>query len=514
MNSRTVEFPWTALENGIPVASPASESIFTATQPAPEPAVVILGVPLDPVTRTEAVTRIEQMIASRRPHHLITANLDFLVQASHDVELRRIFLEASLVLCDGTPLVWASRLLGNPLPERVAGADLVPELLRTAAKKHYRPFFLGGAPDVAAQAVANLRERFPGLDVAGYYSPAVRPLLEMDHEEIRRCIQAARPDLLFVSFGCPKAEKWIAMHYRSLGVPVTIGVGATIDFLAGRVKRAPLWMQQSGTEWIFRLMQEPRRLCKRYAADFWHLCRELPPQWWRLQRRGARAAGLSTQAVVVAERHWLRLKMPERLDYRTVRSGQNIWERISGRHSLLELDEVKFIDSTGVGLLVRLWRRLRAAQCELVLIAPSPVVRHALRLLRLEEIFTIAPDVSEARQWIATRRRSSPDRSTEKAFSGLTQPWHWPGEITASNAAEFWKTIRDQFARLSGQQSSLLVDLSELRFIDSTGIGLLVRAKKEAERHSIRLCFTSVRGPVRNIIRLAQLDAFLLGGVA
>jgi len=115
-----------------------------------------------------------------------------------------------------------------------------------------------------AQAVANVRAQYPQINLGGHYSPPFRPLLEMDHEEITRRIRLARPDILLGSFGCPKAEKWIAMHYRSLGVPVTIGVGATIDFLAGRVRRAPVWMQRSGLEWTYRLAHEPRRLWKRY----------------------------------------------------------------------------------------------------------------------------------------------------------------------------------------------------------------------------------------------------------
>src|SRR5262245_21463659 len=224
----------------------------TFAAPAPLSPVVLLGVPFDPMTRKGAVERIEQMVASRRPHYVVTANSDFLAQARRDVELRRMLLEAHLVLCDGTPLVWVSRLLGNPLPERVAGADLAPLLIELAAVKGYRLFLLGGAEDSCNQAAANLRRQYPKLLVAGHYSPPFKDLLEMDHQEITRRIQEAKPDLLLVSFGCPKQEKWMAMHYRSLGVPVCAGVGATIDFLAGKVRRAPLWMQRCGLEWIFR----------------------------------------------------------------------------------------------------------------------------------------------------------------------------------------------------------------------------------------------------------------------
>src|SRR5437588_3219216 len=143
--------------------------------------IAILGVPFDNVTRSQTIDLIEQMVVSRRPHYLATANVDFLVQALHDVELRRILFDAHLVLCDGTPLVWASRLLGNPLPERVAGSDLVPELIQVAAARNYRVFFLGASSEANEQAVGRLKATCPTLSIAGHYSPPFKPLLEMDH---------------------------------------------------------------------------------------------------------------------------------------------------------------------------------------------------------------------------------------------------------------------------------------------------------------------------------------------
>src|SRR5580658_10916837 len=178
------------------------------------PPIAILGVAFNNVTIDETLSLIEQMVLSRQPHFLVTANVDFLVQARRDVELHRILLNAHLVLCDGTPLLWVSRLLGNPLPERVAGADLAPLLIRMAAQKGFRLFFLGGTPEVCNKAVANLRAQYPDLIIAGQYSPPFLPLLDMNHDEISRRIREAKPDMLLVSFGCPKAEKWFGMNYR------------------------------------------------------------------------------------------------------------------------------------------------------------------------------------------------------------------------------------------------------------------------------------------------------------
>src|SRR5689334_18085205 len=158
----------------------------------------ILGVPFDKVTMSEAIASVERMIASRQPHYLVTPNVDFVVQAQSDVELRRILFDADLVVCDGTPLAWVSRLFNHPLPERVAGADLVPHLIRIAAEKGYRLFLLGASPESAKTAAENLRRKYPGLAVS-FYSPPFKHLLEMNHPEITRRIREAQPDLLLVS---------------------------------------------------------------------------------------------------------------------------------------------------------------------------------------------------------------------------------------------------------------------------------------------------------------------------
>ena len=244
----------------------------------------ILGVTFDAVTFPEAVERIERMIIGQGPHYVVTANVDFLAQAHRDEELRCILNAADLVLCDGTPLVWASHLLGHPLPERVAGSDLAPRLIGLAAEKNYRLFILGAAPEAASAAVANIRAKYPHLQV-DHYSPPFQPLHQMDQDFIRKKIRRARPHLLFVAFGCPKAEKWMAMNLQALNVPVMIGVGGTVDFLADRLKRAPLWMQRAGLEWIFRMVQEPLRLFPRYAFDMWFFSRALAGELWSLPWR-------------------------------------------------------------------------------------------------------------------------------------------------------------------------------------------------------------------------------------
>jgi N-acetylglucosaminyldiphosphoundecaprenol N-acetyl-beta-D-mannosaminyltransferase len=488
-----------------PVFAPAILPQPPASKPQPLP-IALLGLPFDNLTVIQALHQIDQMIASGLPHYVVTANVDFCVQAFHDVELRRILFDAHLVLCDGAPLLWASRLFDNPLPERVAGADLVPKLIERAAREGHRIFFLGGAPEVAREAVARLQSLHPTLNIAGHYSPPYRPLLDMNHAEIIQRIRAARADLLFVSFGCPKAEKWIAMHYRALGVPVTIGVGATIDFLAGRVPRAPLWMRRNGLEWFFRLLQEPRRLWSRYAKDLWQVGPLLVQQLALQRLAGWRQPPGSPTAVTLWEPTWLRVRAAHRLDAASLLRDAPIWEALSRQHCLLDLSEVTFFDSSALAVLIKLHRKL--APSKLVLLAPSATVTRVLRRFHLEEFFCIAPTIIEAREWTAPENAAS---SAPAPFVNIVPPILWTGEITAANAEEIWTVTRQQLEAVhSAGDERTAIDLSELRFIDSTGIGIMLRAKRHAADLGIRLQFTNARPDVRNVLRMARLEAFLL----
>ncbi len=483
-----------------------------------------MGVPLDNVTKQEAIDLIEKMVASRQPHYLVTANVDFLVQARFDVELHRILADAHLVLCDGTPLVWASRLLGNRLPERVAGADLVPLLVRVAAEKGYRLFLLGATPESAAKAVNKLRLRYPSLIVAGYYSPPFKKLLEMDHEEIRRRIIEAGADILLVSFGCPKQEKWMWMHYRCLPVPVCVGVGATIDFLAGQVRRAPRWMQKTGTEWLFRLAQEPRRLLRRYLKDFWVFGWAIFWQVWKLQWQRALCLAPPQQsaepppdveaiwpdgALDAGARDFQLVIAGERLDVAGVTGDSGFWNGIvaDGRDCILALHGVRSIDSTGIGQLVKIQKKLKTAGLRLVLLSPSAAVRQCLQLMHLDEYFRVAADVSSASSLLKELRRGPvgiPDAITAPMNTVL----QWSGEILASNVEFFWAQTNDWLLKLPGTGLAT-IDLANVRFIDSSGLGLMIRVKKLAAQQRRSVQFTGLQPPVRNVLRIAQLEKLL-----
>src|ERR1700678_2692025 len=229
--------------------------------------VAVLGVPFHNVTMDEAVALIEEQIREGGFHQVATANVDFLKNSMKNQELRDILCSCEMIVPDGMPIVWISRLIGTPLKERVGGVDLVDRLAEVSARRGYGIFLLGASESRSQRAAKVLKQRFPELRIVGRHLPEARPLDQMDHEGILRRIEEAKPEILLVAFGNPKQEQWLAMHRDRLKVPVCIGVGGTLDSLSGTMRRAPLWMRRNGLEWLHRTMQEPKRLTARYLAD-------------------------------------------------------------------------------------------------------------------------------------------------------------------------------------------------------------------------------------------------------
>jgi N-acetylglucosaminyldiphosphoundecaprenol N-acetyl-beta-D-mannosaminyltransferase len=253
--------------------------------PADEDVVCVWGLPLAPVTFDQTLDRIDGLIAAGRPAFFITANLNYAMLTDADDRLKRVNEKAAFLVADGMPLVWWSRLGPRPLPERVAGADLIYGMCERAARRGHRVYFLGAAPGVADEAATILRQRYPGLQVVGVECPPFRPLTEAEEAEQTARIRAARPDILIVAFGQPRGELWVADRVDRLGVPAAVQVGATLDFVAGRVRRSPRWMQKTGVEWTYRLAQEPRRLAGRYFGNLVFLLKAVFAARFRRERR-------------------------------------------------------------------------------------------------------------------------------------------------------------------------------------------------------------------------------------
>ncbi len=227
----------------------------------------IAGVPIDPLAMPVAVERIVGAVGRGRLLQVCTVNLDFVVKAQTNSELARILARADLNVADGAPVVWLSRLTGRRVPGRIAGADLVPLTIAAAAARGASVFLLGGQDGVAQKASTLLLARHPALRIAGVYEPPLGTIEELDDEDIVGLVNASKADILVVALGHPKQELWIDRNRERLRVSVAIGAGCCLDLIAGQVRRAPGWMQAVGLEWLFRLVQEPRRLVGRYATD-------------------------------------------------------------------------------------------------------------------------------------------------------------------------------------------------------------------------------------------------------
>jgi len=241
----------------IPALTAQAKSKSEVTIKKPNATIRILGLPVDAITYPQWLDLIGEWIASNQVHHVCTINPEFMMIARQDVNFHNILSRADLCVPDGVGLLWAARHLGKPLPERVTGSDGVPKIAEHAAQLGWKLYFLGAAPGVAEQAANVLRQKYPNLQIAGIYSGSPAP----DEEDaIVEKVNASGADIVFVAYGAPEQDKWIARNLPRLQVKMAMGVGGSFDFIAGVIPRAPLWMRRYGIEWLYRLYLQPWRI--------------------------------------------------------------------------------------------------------------------------------------------------------------------------------------------------------------------------------------------------------------
>lgn len=223
---------------------------------------------IDNLTMAETLNEIDKLIQKKNCSYVVTPNVDHIVRLEKDEELQKVYKNASLILTDGKPLIWISKWYKTPIKEKISGSDLFLRVCQLAANKNYTMYLLGAAEGVADTAARNLMKKYPGLNIVGTYSPPFGfEKNEQEMNKIKTQIQDVHPDILIVGLGCPKQEKFMYYHCKELGVPISFGLGASIDFEAGNIKRAPKWMSNHGLEWLYRFSKEPKRLFKRYFVD-------------------------------------------------------------------------------------------------------------------------------------------------------------------------------------------------------------------------------------------------------
>lgn len=476
----------------------------------------ILGIPVDNLSMDEAIGRICDMIASydadHRPRYVATVNLDFISNIlswksspPRHPELMHILRKADMVTADGMPIVWASRWLGAPLKMRVAGSDLVPKLVEAAAANGKSVYFLGGRrfEMTAYRAARVLKKKHSGLLVAGIDAPWVHTageaLAQAEEEDIRivENINAAKPDILLIAFGSPKQEIWFDRNRHRLRVPVAIGVGATFDFLAGTMARAPLWMQQSGLEWLFRLSQEPGRLWKRYLIDlvkFGVLIWPSVLQRWGLGIRNVISKSPPTHPPRdsnVSRKHAaldpVSLPLPAYLN-----TAGALLAAPPGLHNAanirLDFGLVNAMDAGGIGTLARVWQQADARGVGMAVAGLSSRHRSVLSIHRLADYFK-----SPCRPSFSYEALSLPDNIVLLKFHG---------EMDTQQVADLdYRQLLEDIGR-----RDCIVDIAGLSYIGSSGLMLLLHISKQTLRQGKCFVICSPQPVIKQLFLMTDLN--------
>jgi len=351
---------------------------------------VLFGVPFHNVTFEEAIQWTVDRVRSGKPGVIATANLDFLVLAQTDPELRDVLYEADLVIADGFPPVKLAPFFGPPLKGRVTGSDITPMLAARAEKEGISIYGLGAAEGVAMKAMAVLKGRHPTLKIAGAWSPPYAPLDKMDHAEILRRLAEAKPDILFTAFGAPKQDKFNHMHVKTWDVPVSIGIGGTLDFIAGVQTRAPVWAQKIQCEWLWRWGTDPKRLTKRYVSNIVFLLRAV---WLTMQLKLGR--NIAAQVDPSALPHW-----PEHgATYHEFQTLEKLPTDLSGK-VVGDLRNIEMLRSDEIGALLELSKRVE----KVVLLHAGSKVWKLWEFSKLTDRLPLAKTCAEALQLLTQSR--------------------------------------------------------------------------------------------------------------
>ncbi len=462
---------------------------------------VILGVPFHNVTNDQAVAWCVRHVKAGMPGYVTTPNLDFVMQAQSDPELYRILAHSDLVIADGMPIVWLSRYVGPPLPERVAGSDLVVRLAEAAAGNGMSIFNLGGAPGVPEKAGEVLCGRFPGLKLAGAYSPPKADLLAMDHAAILQRLEEARPDILYVAFGGPKQEKWITMHLREWKVPLALGIGGSLDFLAGAQIRAPRWMQKTGTEWIWRFGTNPRRLWKRYGTNIVFLLRA---GWmiWRVKHGAAEPLPVVMPPPELSGRFRIHRWLPVAGSAQACRQLEPLLGSDDARPLVIDLSGATWLSSLELGMLLMLGREGKARGYPVFCTGGT---QRVARWMTFNGLDALMEPVGEGFDWVSAMKPCGWGDAVAPVAPGFLR-LVLPREFTAARLAFWRERFDDALAEQGRRPLRVEVDASALSFIDSASLGYLVAFKQRVEQEGGRLVVLNLAGPARMTFRLARVE--------
>lgn len=468
----------------------------------PPATLFLLGVPFHDVTPEEVLAWIASRARSGRWGQIVTCNLDFIMQAWRDPEMHRIHLDADLVIADGWPPVVFSRLFGPRLRARVAGSDLVQRLGGFARDHGLSVYALGGSQGVAAEAMRILQTRTPGLQVAGWSSPPVANLLDMDHDGLRDTISRAKPDVLLVALGAPKQDKWIRMNNHRIGVPVAIGVGGSLDFVAGVQSRAPRWIQNIGLEWLWRLARQPRRLFKRYSSNLVFLTFLLGRlAFARLLPGGTGPRFAAPDASTLGSRGAVVVSLPGLRSADEAAVFCRLHEPTAeGKFLVLDLSGLSWLNSLELGAIARLARAAWRGKRRLFLSGVCARLSRLIRLMRLDRCLEL-PDSPD--DWIRrlSQLAAAPEiRETQWIREGTDLRIVLPEEFEQEEAGRAGLKYHEIAAQ--SETKKVIVDGGRLRYIDSSGLRFLKTVwGAVGERAGHVMCLRSFGADVLDLLR-------------
>jgi N-acetylglucosaminyldiphosphoundecaprenol N-acetyl-beta-D-mannosaminyltransferase len=405
-----------------------------------------------------------------------------------------------------------SPFFGPRLKSRVTGSDLVPILAERAAQEGFSVYGLGSAEGVAKKALEILKIRYPELKVAGTYSPPSAPLLEMDHRDILRHLERARPDLLFVAMGVPKQDKFISMHVRGWNIPVSIGVGGSLDFITGKQKRAPVWLQKRHLEWLWRLCCDPRRLFSRYVANVRFLL-SASRQMWMIHRMTDKPGGFQALDQAAVEQLKIRGAIVEQFQQLgsedAARQFVEQMGAVATNNIILDIHPVPWLDSLELGALLEVNKRCRARGTRLILYAPRPKVRRLLEICRLMNYFDTAAHMDKL---ISILQNLTEHRDGGTAYEEGLLTLDLPMELTAATLPDFEKQAEFIHHELKEQEilKTVSVDAARLDFIDSAGLGFLIALKKVTQDEGVSMSIANLPPRPRRTFEIARVDKVLL----
>lgn len=495
--------------------------------------IVILGIPIDNLTMQETLKNITFMIENfkkdGRSRHIVTVNVDFVVKTltwalkkTKHPELLDIFRHADLVTADGMPIVWASRLLGTPLKERVTGADLVPEIASLAAKKKYSIFMMGGKAGAAKKSAKSLSLLNPNLRIAGILEPNVFSegekieSMEKVDKLIVDKINRGNADILLIGFGTPKQELWFNRNRYLLKVPVTIGIGGTFEFISGITNRAPDWMQKSGLEWIFRLSQDPKRLWKRYLTDVFKYGFFILPSIlnYHYQKISFKLFYQSDK-ISNPQQHVLTSNLPTSIQIVSLGSRMDAMQIINMKKQMdgclkntgtliLDMREVKFIDSSGIGFLLSIWRKIERTKKQWRLVSVNKEIRLTLKLTRAWDVFKdyVQNSIEDALIDIESRKDFQPLYYHYEKHNKYNL-------LFIVGRLDLYETESSGILNLIDNhldKKDWIISVKGLNFVDSSGLRVFLKFKRKLGESGNKFILTQVTYQVRQTFKISKLD--------